>query len=152
VFILITIIIFLFFREFIPSIIIMACAAFDVCATLAAMALFQIPLSLATIPAILMLVGYSVDTDILLTTRVLKRKDKDDRGRAMDAFNTGVTMTGTTLAAVTTMLIVSYFAQMVTVFELAAVLFFGLIADLAGTWLMNASILLWYVERRKKVR
>ena len=150
VLILITVIVFLFFREIVPSIAIISSAAFDILCALAFMAIFKIPLSLSTIPALLMLVGYSVDTDILLTTRILKRKDKNERERTMDAFWTGITMTGTAIAAVSSMLVISYFAQMILIQEIATVLLFGMIGDILGTWLMNAAILLWYAESKKK--
>ena len=114
------------------------------------MAIFQIPLSLATIPALLMLIGYSVDTDIMLTTTVLKRREKELHERAGDALVTGLTMTTTTVAALFVMLILSYFGQIIIVFEIAAVLLFGLFADLISTWFMNAEILLWYAKRKNK--
>lgn len=148
--IMIVIIIFLFFREIVPSLAVIEAALFDIGTALALMAVFQIPLSLSTIPALLMLVGYSIDTDILLTTRILKRRDKTPSERAAESMITGLTMTGTTIAAVTVMLVFSYFTQIVVMFEISVVLLFGLIGDLISTWFLNAPILLWYVEKKKK--
>lgn len=150
-FILIVIVIFVFFREIIPSAAVIAAALFDMGGALALMAVFGVPVSLATIPAVLMLIGYSVDTDIMLTTRLLKRKEKDLFERANDAIVTGMTMTLTTLAALIVMLVLSYFSQIEIIFQIAAVLVFGLFADIVSTWLMNAPVLLWYAERKKKV-
>ncbi len=149
--ILIILVIFLFFRKIIPSVAVIAAAIFDVAGALALMAVFGIPLSLSSIPALLMLVGYSVDTDIMLTTRVLQRKEKTPAGRAADSMATGLTMTGTTIAALLSMLVIAYMSQIFVIFEIAAVILFGLLADLVSTWLMNAEILLWYVERKKKL-
>ncbi len=146
----IIIVIFFFFREFVPSIAVIFAGFFDVLTALALMSLTGIALGLNSIPALLLLVGYSVDTDILLTTRLLKRKDKTPRERAIDSMKTGLTMTFTTIAAVCVMLIMSYFYQIEVMFNIAAVILFGLIGDLIVTWMMNAPILLWYVERKRK--
>lgn len=146
----IIIVIFLFFREFIPSIAVIYAGIFDVLTALALMSLTGIALSLNSIPALLLLIGYSVDTDILLTTRLLKRKDKTPRKRTIDSMKTGLTMTFTTLAAVLVMILLSYLYQIEVMFNIGAVLLFGLIGDLIITWMMNAPILLWYVERKAK--
>lgn len=146
----IVVVIFIFFREVVPTVAIVASACFDAFAALAAMAVFGIPLSLATIPTVLLVVGYSIDTDILLTTRVLKRKDNTPSERAWESLITGVTMTSTALIAVVVMLVLSYFAQIEVMFSIAFLLAFGLIADIIGTWLMNAPLLLWYVEGKHK--
>jgi len=148
--ILIAIVIFLAFRQFVPSIAIILAMAFDILAGLSGMALMNIPLSLTTIPALLMLVGYSVDTDIMLTTRLLKDKTGSARARAASSMKTGLTMTGTTLAALSAMIIISYFNQIEVIYYIATILLFGLIGDVISTWLMNAPILIWFVERVKK--
>ncbi|PIU21202.1 MAG: hypothetical protein COT15_03535 [Candidatus Diapherotrites archaeon CG08_land_8_20_14_0_20_34_12] len=147
------IVIFLFFRELIPTLAIVQAATFDVATALGGMALFGIPLGIATIPALLMIVGYSIDTDILLTTRILKHRELNARDQAYKSMATGLTMTGTAIAAAFIMCILSYFFQMFAIFDIAFVLFFGLIGDLISTWLMNAQILIWYAERTiNKVR
>jgi len=46
------------------------------------------------------------------------------------------------------MLIVSYFYQIEVIFQIAAILFFGLLADLISTWFMNAPLLLWHIENK----
>ena len=147
-FALITIVIFLFFREIVPSIAIILAASFDILGGIGLMSFFGIPLSLVSIPALLMLVGYSVDTDILLTTRVLKRKGKTAADRAGESMKTGLTMTTTTFVALLSMLVISYVTQISVIFEITAVLLFGLAADTISTWFMNAPLLLWYAERK----
>ncbi|MDO8538664.1 MAG: protein translocase subunit SecF, partial [archaeon] len=150
--ILIIIVVFVFFRELVPSLAIIAAAIFDILCALGLMAWFGVNLSLATIPAVLSLVGYSIGTDILLTTRLLKRKEKTSSERTMDAFKTGITMTITTLVAVIVLLGFAYFYQMLIVFEISIVLLFGLIGDVISTWMMNAPILLMYLEKKKAVQ
>ncbi len=150
--VLVIVIIFIFFREVVPSIAVILSAVFDIGCALALMAFFNISLSLSSIPALLMLVGYSVDTDIMLTTRILRRKEGTPAERTSEAMKTGLTMTFTTLAALSVMLLVSYTSQMFVVFEISAVLLFGLVGDLPSTWMMNAPILLWYAEKKEKLR
>jgi len=147
--VLVIIVIFIFFREIIPSLAIILAAAFDILAALAGMALFRIPLSLASIPALLMLIGYSVDTDVMLTYKLLRTKG-EPKQRAHEALKTGLTMTGTTLAALAVMFSLSYYFQLTIIFQISAVLFFGLIGDLFSTWFMNAPILLIYLEKKKQ--
>lgn len=148
-FLLLVAVIFFFFRQLIPSAAVIFAALFDIAGALALMALFGIPLSLSSIPALLMLIGYSVDTDIMLTSRLLKRKENTPRERTIDSMATGLTMTFTTLAAVSVMLVFSFMAQTQVVFEISAVILFGLMADIISTWMMNAPMLLWFVERQR---
>ncbi|MEW6295484.1 MAG: hypothetical protein AB1467_04280 [Candidatus Diapherotrites archaeon] len=148
-FISIIIVVFVAFREFIPSLAIIFAGMFDVLSAMSGMVFFGIPLSLNSIPALLMLFGYSVDTDILLTTRLLKRRERTPRERTIDAMWTGITMTLTALVAVIVMLVFSYLYQIIVIFEIAAVLLFGLIGDMIATWMFNAPVLLWYFESIK---
>ncbi|MFA6065025.1 MAG: hypothetical protein WCW44_05380 [archaeon] len=148
--IMVTIVVFIAFRQLIPSAAIIQAMIFDVIAGLAGMVFLQIPLSLTTLPALLMLIGYSVDTDIMLTSRMLKGKDGTPGERATSSMKTGITMTGTALGALTAMIIVSYFYQIDVIYQISVILFFGLIGDMISTWFMNAPILLWWVEKREK--
>ena len=149
-FILLSFVIFLFFREIIPSGLIIFAATFDILVALAGMALLGLPLSLTTIPTLLMLIGYSVDTDILLSTKHLKNRTDDVYTVTNRSMKTGMTMTITTLITVLVMLIISYFMQMTIILEIATVLFFGLIGDIVSTWFFNAPALISYVQRKNK--
>ncbi len=145
----IIVLILIAFGEIIPSIAIIVCAILDVLGGLAGLAITGIPLSLTTIPALLMLLGYSIDTDIMLTTRLLKRKEGHAKQRAGDALRTGSIMTTTTLGTLVVMLIFSYFYNISVLFDISIVLIFGLVVDLFATWFMNGPILLWYLENKK---
>ncbi len=145
----IVLVVFAFFREIIPSVAVIQAAIFDVIVALGFMSVFNIPLSLNTIPALLMLIGYSIDTDILLTTRVLKRTDGTPVLRAGDSMLTGLTMTAAAMVAVLIMLAFAYLNQITVIYEIAAVILFGSLGDIVATWLANGPILLWYVERKK---
>jgi preprotein translocase subunit SecF len=115
------------------------------------MALFGIPLSVASVGALLMLIGYSVDTDILLTTRVLKRREGTINERAIDAMKTGITMAAAAIGSMVTLyLIVIFFIPYAgTLSQIAAVLIIGLSADVLATWLMNLGVLRWYMEAKR---
>ena len=141
-----SIVVFLVFRTFIPSVAVVLSAFADIVMTAAVMNVIGIPLTLPTTAALLMLIGYSVDSDILLTMRVLKRQGKLDEKLA-GAFHTGIIMTTTTIAAVGVMFVVTYIAQVVVIEQIAAVLLIGLFIDIMNTWLTNAGIIKWYVMR-----
>jgi preprotein translocase subunit SecF len=149
-FILLSFVIFLFFRELVPSGLIIFAATFDILAGLAGMAILGLPLSLTTIPTLLMLVGYSVDTDILLSTKLLKNRTDDVFTATNKSMATGLTMTITTIVTVLVMVIVSYFMQMTVILEIASILLFGLIGDIISTWFFNAPALITYVQRKNK--
>jgi len=141
------VVVFIAFRTFIPSIAVVTCAFVDMVGTAAGMTLVGIPLTLPTTAALLMLIGYSVDSDILLTMRVLKRQGKLE-DKLAGAFHTGIIMTSTTLAAVLSLWIVSGLGQIEIIRQMAAVLLIGLVLDIINTWITNATLLKWYAERR----
>ncbi|MDO9324000.1 MAG: protein translocase subunit SecF [Methanoregula sp.] len=138
------IVIFLAFRTFVPAVAVILSAFADMVMTAAAMNIVGIPLSLGTVAALLMLIGYSVDSDILLTNRVLKRQGKLNEKLA-GAFQTGIIMTSTTLAATAALFVVAWFGSVQILMEISAVLLIGLVFDIFNTWLTNVGILKWYV-------
>jgi len=148
------IVVFIIFRTFIPSLAVVISALSDIIIAAAFMNLAGIELSLGTVAALLMLIGYSVDSDILLTTRVLKRRGEVEEN-ITNAMSTGITMTTTTLAALIVMYIVSTysyfiipsFSQINLLSDISIVLIFGLAADIMNTWLTNVSILRGYVQK-----
>ena len=145
-FILMGIVVFITFRTFIPSIAVVFAALFDILAALAVIDFLDVRISTAGIAALLLVIGYSIDTDILLTTKLLKRREGELMDRAVDAIKTGLTMTLTTVAAVTAGYIFTnslIFKQMFLIIAIA------LIFDIIATYLMNLGILLWYIERKK---
>lgn len=142
--------VFIIFRDPVPSLAVILVAASDIIIAVGGMSLFGIPLSLASVGAILMLIGYSVDTDILLTTRVLKRRKGTINERALGAMKTGVTMSIAAIASMAALYLVTVFVmpEARVLSDIAAVLIIGLLADILTTWLMNLGILRWYLEVR----
>ncbi len=144
-FILMAIVVFVIFRVAVPSLAVILAAFTDIVVALAVIDLVGIRLSTAGIAAFLMLVGYSVDTDILLTTRLLKRREKELIERLKDAVKTGLTMTTTSIAAV----LVAYFIVASPVLrQVFIILAIGLFVDIISTWLGNAAILKWYCDKK----
>ena len=127
-------------RHSVPSIAVILAAFSDILITVAILTFFEIKLGTASIAGLLMLIGYSVDTDILLSTRLVKEGDAENsyEDRVKNAFLTGTTMTVTTLSAITVTYLI---AQSQTLRQIMLVLIVGLIVDLINTWLQNASIL-----------
>ncbi|NLV09647.1 protein translocase subunit SecF [Halomicrobium sp. HM KBTZ05] len=136
-------IVFALFRSFVPSIAVVVSAFSDIVIPLAAMNVLGIELSLGTVAALLMLIGYSVDSDILLNNHILRRSGSfyESVHRAME---TGVTMTITSLSAMAVMAVVASFFNIQLMASIGTVLVIGLAADLMNTYMLNLSLLRWY--------
>lgn len=145
-FLLMAAVIFVTFRSVVPSLAVILAAVSDILFAVAMMNLFSIDLSLGTLAGLLMLLGFSVDTDILLTTRMVKRQEGSLNERVASAMKTGVTMTTTGIAAFIVLWLVSS-SQMLD--SIALVIIFGLLADYITTWCQNVGILRWHLGRRK---
>ena len=143
--------VFIVFREPVPSVAIILAALCDILIALGGMSILKIPLSIASVGALLMLIGYSVDTDILLTTRLLKRREGTVEERAKNAMYTGLTMSFAAIAAMAILFIVTklIMPEATTLSNISAVLVIGLIGDILSTWLMNLGILKTYIDWRQ---
>ena len=143
--------VFIVFREPVPSVAIILAALCDILIALGGMSIFKIPLSIASVGALLMLIGYSVDTDILLTTRLLKRREGTVEERAKNAMYTGLTMSFAAIAAMAILFIVTkiLMPEATTLSNISAVLVIGLVGDILSTWLMNLGILKTYIDWRQ---
>ena len=143
-------VVFIFFRIstgswiIIPSLFIIWTVIADIICTFAVVSLLQIKVSTAGLSAFLLLIGFSVDTDILLTMRMLKSRQEKLFDRIMTAARTGIFMTLTGMAAISAGLA---FTQSETIRQIMLILVIGLAFDLMHTWLTNTGILRWYMER-----
>ncbi|MBI2040942.1 MAG: protein translocase subunit SecF [DPANN group archaeon] len=145
-FVFMSIVVFVYFRVPAPSLAVILAAASDLIGTVAFMQLLNIKLSGAGVAALLMLIGYSVDTDILLSTRVL-RGSKPLMEEVYSSLKTGITMQATAIAA----LAVLYFvAPAATLRQISVILIIGLILDVFNTWIQNVGLLRMYLEWKKK--
>ncbi len=141
------IVIFIYFRTLIPSLAVILAALSDMIIALAVMNLLDVRIGTAGIAAFLMLIGYSVDTDILLTVRVLKRKEGTVMDRIVSSIKTGMTETITAIVAVTVAMLVT---QSDAIRQIMLILLIGLLADILNTWIQNVGILRIYLERKAK--
>ncbi len=147
-FVFMAVVVFIIFRTFVPSAAVILSAFADILMTLVLVNLLGLQMSSAGIIAFLMLIGYSVDTDILLTTRMLKREEGSINERIFQAFKTGTTMTLTSLLAIVfALIIVSSFSNILS--QIFTILAIGLGFDLLNTWITNVSILKWYIKKKK---
>ena len=143
-FILMGIVVFITFRKFVPSIAVILSAFLDIVITLAIISALGMKISTAGIAAFLMIIGYSIDTDIMLTTKVLKRKSEDLWVRLTRAFKTGMTMTVTTIIA---LFIAFILTNSIILKQMFGIILIALLVDMISTWIMNTGILVWYLEK-----
>lgn len=140
------IVVILIFRTPFRSLSIIAVVFADLAMTVAVIDIIGMQVSLAGIVALLMLIGYAVDTDMLLTTRVL-RGEGPINTRIWGAFKTGTTMTTTVIVAVAVSLFFTY-GHSDTLGQMFTILLIGLGFDIFNTWVTNASLLKWYAEAK----
>ncbi len=138
--------VFIFFRTLVPSLAVIIGAMSDMIIALGAMGLFGIPFTLASFAALLMILGFSLDTDILLTMRMLRRTG-NSREKAFNAMKTGMTMSITAIFSFFILYIIGIYTHISIYSEISAVALAGLVGDLFATWGINAVILLRYTER-----
>lgn len=138
-------VVFFYFRKIVPSIAIILSAVSDFVITLAAINVFGIKLSMAGVAALLMLIGYSVDSNILLSVRVLKRSEGTVFDRISKAVVTGITMSGTTLTA---LIVIYLLTPSLVLKQITLILTIGLFIDFINTWVQNAGILrIWLAKK-----
>lgn len=148
-FLLMGLVVIAYFRVWIPSLAVIICAFSDIVVTLAIFNLTGMRLSTAGVAAFLMLIGYSIDTDILLTSRVLHRKEGTVMDRVYSSIRTGMTMSITTVCVVAVALI---FVQSETIRQIMLIVMIGMFVDMIMTWVQNVGILRLYLEHKEKKR
>ncbi|MEM2874984.1 MAG: hypothetical protein QW567_03080 [Candidatus Hadarchaeales archaeon] len=140
------VIILIAFRRRVPVGAMLLAVGLDMACVLGLMGIFGVELSLASLAGMLMLIGYSVDTNILLTTSLLRRTEGETLERLATAMRTGLMMSGTTMVPLIALNVLTTAPQL---YQLTMVLIFGILADIMNTWMLNAGILL---EHSKKER
>ncbi len=142
----VAVVVFAIFRKKLLSLTVMAALGLDLADALGLMSWTGVPLTLASFAGLLMIIGYAVDSNILLSMYTVKRRRVKDIDEAIaDTFKTGVTMVATTTAAACALFLMSMSEAM---FEIASVVVFGLIADVLNTWVFNAWVIKNKVVRR----
>jgi preprotein translocase subunit SecF len=134
-------VVFIYFRTPYPSFTVVLAIFCDILIILGFMSLFGIKLSLATIAALLMILGYGVDSNILLANKILKESGGQVIDRIYDAMKTGLVMSASTISAMLALVILS---NSIVLQQIGLVLLIGLMADLVNTWILNGNLLLWH--------
>jgi preprotein translocase subunit SecF len=134
-----------YFRKPLPTVAILVSTTYDLLIIFGFMALTGMHLSLATIAAVLMIIGYSVDTNILLTNKILRERDGDLFERINRGLKTGLTMSASTISVLLALFLVGG-AYSIVLRQISTILLVGLLADIPNTWLLNANILTWHRE------
>lgn len=146
-----TVAVFLIFRTFIPSVAVLVGATSDIIMALGAMSFFGIPLTLASFVTLMTLSALSLDTDMMLTIKTVKRREGTARERAYDAFRTGFAMTTTVIVAFAILMLLGLYTHIPTYYQIGSVAVAGLIGDLIATWCLNSVLVLWYLEGKYEV-
>ncbi|MBI4448518.1 hypothetical protein HY641_00635 [Candidatus Woesearchaeota archaeon] len=139
-----SIVVFVTFRSAAPSAMVILAAFSDIVVTLAVFNLSDMKLSSAGIAAFLMLVGYSVDTDILLTTNVLRKHHPALWDRIYMSIATGFTMLACTISATIVALI---FFDSETIRQIMTIILIGLAVDMVMTWIQNVALIKWWADK-----
>lgn len=138
-----SLLIFGLFRTFVPSVAVIISAFSDVVVPIAMMNLLGIRLTLGTVAALLLLVGYSVDSDMLLNDYVVRRRAQF--GEAVySAMDTGLTMTATSFVAMATMTVGATVLGIGLLRDIGLIITIGLAVDVMNTYLMNVGLLRYY--------
>jgi len=135
----------IYFKNFYATFAALFSAFLDIFITIAIIDLFGVRLTAGGIAAYLMLIGYSIDTSILLSTKLLKEKSVDKNKALFNAMKTGLTMSAAGLAATGISFLLTNNS---TLKQIMLILIVGLVIDLITTWIGNVSFLRFYLERK----
>ena len=136
----------IYFRTSAPSFMMIINVFADLVVTLAVVNLIGMTISTAGIASFLMIIGYCVESNILLTTKLIKKKEGVIMDKLLGALKTGLLMTSTAIAAVTIALV---FTQSAVIKEIMAILLIGLFADMVYTWIQNVALLRMYIDKKR---
>ena len=145
-FILMGLSVFITFRTLAPSLAVISAAVMDIGITLAFVNLLGMNISTAGIVAFLLVIGYSVDTDILLTNYSIRKREGRLFDRMFHSMKTGLTMTACAAAVMITGLIIS---NSIVIREMFIIILTALIVDIFSTYLTNAGILWIYCKKKQ---
>ena len=149
-FVLVSIVVFFVFRSPAPAFAVVFGAGNDMIIAIGCMALLRIPLGIASLGGLLMLIGYSIDTDMLSAVRILKRREGTPEENAYASMQTGLTMTLTAIFSFAILFAVSLIAYVPTYYEISGVVLFGLIGDIFTTWFANTPLVLMWKRRKDR--
>lgn len=136
--------ILLIFRKWLPAFYVIFSAFADITMTVTTINVLGLTISTGGLAAFLMLLGYSVDTDILLTTKMLKRQKEPLEHRFDESLRTGLTMSGTSAVAV---IVGALVTNSPLIREIMVIIAIGLVFDVLNTWLVNGQLVMRQLDR-----
>jgi len=145
-FVLMGVILAVIFRQPIVAFTVILSGFLNVFEAAALMTRFGVKLAPHTIGALLMLMGWSVDSEVLFDTKILKNVGGDPKKRAMLAMKTAMTMSAAIFAA---LFALYFFSTSILIKDIALVLILGAFFDIINTWFQSLSMVLWYAEAKK---
>lgn len=145
-FLFMSLVVLYYFKNLVPAVSITFSTIADVIVVIGVLDLFGVPLSVASIGALLMLIGLSTDSDMLLAANIIKKRKGDLMSRLKKSFKTELTMS---LAAITTSSIMYLLTNIDMIKSIALILLIGSVSDLLNTWVLSAGLQRMYREWRK---
>lgn len=136
-----------YFKNPIPAFTILLSTVADVICIVAVLNLFGIRFGMTSIAALLMIIGFSTDSDILLSTYMMKRREDELKSRMKRAILTELTIE---LAAYTSFGVMFLFSNVDVIRHIALILLLGTIFDSINTWLLSATLQRRYMEAKAK--
>lgn len=143
-FILMMIIVGITYKSLAPSAAIILSTVYDFAVVLGVMSFFDIRLSLASFAALLMIIGYEVDTNILITDKIIKQKRGNLFDRLTYSLRTGLTVSATTLSV---LLALFFFTNSIVLKQISGILIIGTLADIPNTWILNTNLLIRWPKK-----
>ncbi|MBC7218696.1 MAG: hypothetical protein H5T49_00970 [Hadesarchaea archaeon] len=138
----------LVFRRRVAATIAVVVAVLDVVGVLGLMAIFRVPINLASIFGILIIFVYVVEADVLLAYRLLKGAVGEPRENISEAMRAGLILSA---IAIVVLLITSFVTTAVSIREFALTLAFGIAVNVLNTWFLGVALYLRHIERKKVV-
>ena len=139
------IVFFYYFRSLTATMAALISAFFDIFITLGIITLLGVKLTSGGIASFLMLISYSIDTSILLSTKLLKKTHGTTEEAIFGAMKTGLTMSAAGIAATGISFLLT---NNEALRQIMLILVIGLVIDLITTWIENVALLRIYLEKK----
>ncbi|MGQ9787997.1 MAG: hypothetical protein ACUVQM_01585 [Candidatus Hadarchaeaceae archaeon] len=123
-------------------------AVLDLVGALGLMAIFRVPINLASILAILIIFVYVVDVNVFLAFKLLKGAVGEPRENISESMRACLTWSA---IAIIVLLIISFITTIASIKEFALTLVFGIAVNFLNTWFFGISLYLRHIERKKVV-
>jgi len=126
------------YRKLIIAITIILSSIADIIYIVGATTLLNIPISFAGFTSLLLVIAYTIDTNILLSTKILSEKLEEFYSVYKKTLITGATVSS---GLILSMIIVLLFSNSKLLNNIAIILLIGQIAELINTYLLNAGLI-----------